>query len=1351
MSRRLTYRQLVILGVTASLVVTSFQPAFAAPMCEHVYTPNSPEAKLIGDVKAADMQPRTSTWIKVRKRVEPLVASEVHPFTKAGMDADAQGMVYKNMKVELPIIENLLRIVESDQIPYTTYLPLARTLGNQLVQLVNQGPRNKMQSFAILEALRLISMIEGKVEFPKTKEQQEAEDKQKRDEAKKDAEKKQKEEQQKQQQKQQQQQQQQNQQQQQKQDKQEGESEEQKPQWNKPQDKYKPEQKDLANDGKGKNKTAYLVMSTAAPYKQLLRQMIYDNFDLKGWNSTPAQRGAVQHGAKSTEMMWLDTLGDPAVDLPLPYGYTVKAGKYQGNQGHHDPYSIVEKGPGEFVVKATSDKPVLIGLVPVMKESGPTAPIRTNPNLMKMWPASLQTFIPSLKNLSPLEAAARLEKFISLDGGFLYYSKGDKIDEKMLEQIQNKYRSALATMPEPAAMAHSGAFNCDGAAWIGALILRDQLGIPTRIAGGRTAPVKGAVRENDNTEYHLVKSTDPAHAWLEVFDGTKWVPFDMTPKTNIPDNSGGGESNPKEKPVNENKSPQDKKKQDGKKDGQKQDGEKKDGEKKDGEKSEGKEGKEGEEGQEGEGKEGQEGQEASSSEGKSQGGGKGQKVQQTERERGERGHEKQSSHEKGEGSEKGKEHGKDGKEQGKDGHSKDGQSKEGQSKEGQGKDGKEKGKEGKEGEAKPSQGGKGEGSGEGKDRAGVQERKAQDKVAKTEDEKKLEDMINAKTTARAQNEATQALYKKLLAQNELVLLENIVTDGFQNRAIDPAHQLINSIGADLSWKNIAERYRQSAETMVNSAKALEFKGIKTTLNDAKVDLSSNRAREAMFKLQNAKKMLLKLAEYRPLTTHETTSVHAIDKMIRELLTIKHENSKQFDLAEKSVKALPGNISKEYLKEQYGEDYNKLGAAGNTKFGQDLAEGKLKPLLQMGAVNEFVDMTLNSVKEPRWKDEATLTKALVPKQKLDLVITRNPLDFARMLWSPRPGEHMFAPTIQGRQFSIGSLETRRVRDFQKPLERKLSVVYYDVSGSMGGARLETVDALLMAYADKALSEVDALGRPIHEIYLLPFSDNVMEGVHIKTKEEARSFLQNKMVHASSVVGGTDIQKVMEHFYGLVDQSYKTKSKSGRERVFQKANMVLFSDGGSVLNMPRLEALRKTMPEKVELNLNFVSIGNEVNADLKTLSENKKLGSGGKSGLKQLSDEMAQSLTQISADFDPEAFATKDRINGALLAKIEALMKEVVVDSKIAPDMKKVDQAVSSIRITTQNVENISGSQELRNLLRIWERLKDQNLEPVLKQRLVQAMVDAYPELSGRGWRDMTYFEKDTFEALKKWAR
>ena len=206
--------------------------------------------------------------------------------------------------------------------------------------------------------------------------------------------------------------------------------------------------------------------------------------------------------------------------------------------------------------------------------------------------------------------------------------------------------------------------------------------------------------------------------------------------------------------------------------------------------------------------------------------------------------------------------------------------------------------------------------------------------------------------------------------------------------------------------------------------------------------------------------------------------------------------------------------RDWLRRQYGQDLDQLGSSANIRLAQDLTSGRLKPILEMAAVSEFVDMTLNSTPEPRWKDEPTLNRSIMPKPRQDLIVTRNPLDFARMLWNLRPGEHQFAPTLQGRQFAIGSLETRRVPNPKLPIERKVKRCLLRYFRLNEGIESRSTRCHSNGVGGQSLSKTDAIGRPTHEKYLIPFGDKRYEGVHISSREDALAFIAKMMNYRSS---------------------------------------------------------------------------------------------------------------------------------------------------------------------------------------------------------------------------------------------
>lgn len=1156
--------------------------------------------------KKSDLSPRPALWLKIRQSLNKHVTHIQNPLGMAGSDPNRLGAVYKSMISELPILATLIEKNRIQRLSHADFIKLKRLTANQIIS-VSVKPNSDLQVFASLEALKYISAIESRVEFPKTSEDIEKENKKNEIDKKKKQEKQEKE-------------------------KKNDQEEEQEPEWNDLGDKYRPENKDLSSDSGGKKKNADILMTDADVSKRLLRQRIFDDFDIysSDWSSIPVFREKLGFERKPSKKIIIDNLGKAEIKIPVPYGYTLVPGKFSNGNIQ---YGIKEIGVGEFALITNSKTPVTLGLHKITQESHISRVTkRLTPDELSKWPKHLLTFTESLRDLSPLDAAAKLEQYISSDGGFLYYSKGDKIDAQELSKIDKKMNSLMSHMPKPMAMANVGAFNCDGAAWIGALLLRDVLGHQVRIAGGRTS--SGTTSEElisrdgfqfknpHRDQFHVVRSADPAHAWIEVYDGKNWTPFDMTPKHNTPDSESAPTDLDRETPK---PSPQPQDQQKPKSEDKDRDSDRKDP--------------------------------------KSQ-------AEDTKKDQG-----------KGQTSEKeSDEHG-------------------------------------------------------------------------DKETRRIEDIIKAKSTQRQKDEAHLALIDRILKKNELILLEHLIYDGYQTKFSEESVQLLQGLKEHPLWKNSVERSFQKISGFLHESKFAKFNGLNLLVNEVRVDFGQNQARNAKQKLMLTERLLLALAEYRSLTQAEVEALGTIQKISSILDRIKHKNSKEFDVVDELLKNLPGNLSKDWLKKEYGNDFDQLGTTANLNLAEHLVSGKLKPLLQMGAVSEFVNMTLNSTQDPQWKDESTLNRSLVPKPRQDLIVTRNPLDFAKMLWNLRPGENMFAPTFQGRQFAIGSLETRKVPNPKNPIEKKVSVVYYDVSSSMknnlNGGPIETQDALLMAFVDRALSETDALGRPLHEVYLIPFGNKRYEGVHISSREDALNFISKMMNFRTNAPDGNAYTEFVEEFYELVASSYATKSQQGREKLFQKANMVLFTDGIYDVDINSIEQARKKLPPEVEINLNFVSIGDQVNENLHAVATNSKISSK-KPSFRQLNSQMINSVVSVSAKYVSEAFATKENLSGRALSEINELLKKINIDPRQQGSKDQTDKTLAQIQITKSDVTKLSGLREILNLQRLVTIMDDVNMSQISKQRIVSSIVEAYPQLTGRSWKDMTYDEKEALDELNRWS-
>lgn len=89
------------------------------------------------------------------------------------------------MSNELPVLKELLNLsAQMDQgriLAHADFVRIKRTVANQLIA-ISQRPRSDLQVFSALEALRLLSFIETRVEFPKTREEIQKDEQKKREE-----------------------------------------------------------------------------------------------------------------------------------------------------------------------------------------------------------------------------------------------------------------------------------------------------------------------------------------------------------------------------------------------------------------------------------------------------------------------------------------------------------------------------------------------------------------------------------------------------------------------------------------------------------------------------------------------------------------------------------------------------------------------------------------------------------------------------------------------------------------------------------------------------------------------------------------------------------------------------------------------------------------------------------------------------------------------------------------------------------------------------------------------------------------------------------------------------------------
>jgi len=286
---------------------------------------------------------------------------------------------------------------------------------------------------------------------------------------------------------------------------------------------YKAKNKDITDEMK-KPHSSYLFGTTAPVPEKRVREEIYDTFD-DVWKKDPAARTTEVNSISSTQAatrhqsVLVNTKGASTAVVPVAYGSKPVVKTYAD-------FRVVQPALGEYMVEGLNGKPLpekmIFDIESSKREqlSAAQKAILTKKSKIRQdqWPAHILEGIKKAQDNGGSDIATIseiLSSWIKTDGPYKYFSEnGQKPADTILE---------MADMKE---------FNCDGGAQIGATLLRDFFGIPTRIVDGRGTSGK---KDIDNQKYNVVDFSLPRHAWIEVFIGDEWVPYDFTPTRKNPE------------------------------------------------------------------------------------------------------------------------------------------------------------------------------------------------------------------------------------------------------------------------------------------------------------------------------------------------------------------------------------------------------------------------------------------------------------------------------------------------------------------------------------------------------------------------------------------------------------------------------------------------------------------------------------------------------------------------------------------------------------------------------------------------------------------------------------------------
>ena len=267
----------------------------------------------------------------------------------------------------------------------------------------------------------------------------------------------------------------------------------------------------------------------------------------------------------------------------------------------------------------------------------------------------------------------------------------------------------------------------------------------------------------------------------------------------------------------------------------------------------------------------------------------------------------------------------------------------------------------------------------------------------------------------------------------------------------------------------------------------------------------------------------------------------------------------------------------------------------------LKSGSMNDLKLLSLLMPLTDFVLNSTPRPEYEEVMTWQRDSNKPVGRELLPVQKPVDLLRAALG-QPGKSHEQNWREGTAYSQVHRQRLQVpTGFGKDDAERITVVLYDVSGSMSGDPLKFQAGLISAFTARAISDLSPSGAHRHQVVLVPFHHEVGEPKKVTNTAEALEILndyQRKLDHDS---GGTDIQKALIQAMALIADAER---RSGEP--LAAANIVLMTDGMSDLDIPALSEARNAIDRSTPLQIMFVAIGSTNDELIKFVQESQKVG-------------------------------------------------------------------------------------------------------------------------------------------------
>jgi Transglutaminase-like superfamily len=261
-----------------------------------------------------------------------------------------------------------------------------------------------------------------------------------------------------------------------------------------------------------------------------------------------------------------------------------------------------------------------------------------------------------------------------------------------------------------------------------------------------------------------------------------------------------------------------------------------------------------------------------------------------------------------------------------------------------------------------------------------------------------------------------------------------------------------------------------------------------------------------------------------------------------------------------------------LQSVLAEEFNGFTSPGPNEATKNvflaMQSGRLDALRLVSLLTHHADFILNSTPRPEYREIRTWQRDPNRPTGRDILPIENLSQLPQTILG-QPGKSLEENISEGTAFSFVHRLRHLIEDGSGlDSSERITVILYDVSGSMNGTWAKFQAALIAAFVSMAASDVNQQGEPRHRVVIIPFGDNVYEATYVYNREQALELIRKHQVKLGNRGKGTNYKiAILEAFR----QFLLAQQQAGNP--LASANLLLMGDGQQELTEEDLQEFRE----------------------------------------------------------------------------------------------------------------------------------------------------------------------------------